>query len=114
MARPSFNIAPMMPPSPDAPFGLARRRDHARDSRLLNDHSRSIHDVDLHSLSVETGPTPLRGARRMSIKNEKEIVRIDLTQDQKEKVKSVTDKNAEAIEMTVQELEARITPLTLG
>ncbi|HEV8499204.1 MAG TPA: hypothetical protein VGQ56_20145 [Gemmatimonadaceae bacterium] len=50
----------------------------------------------------------------MSIKNEKEIVRIDLTQDQKEKVKSVTDKNAEAIEMTVQELEARITPLTLG
>jgi len=50
----------------------------------------------------------------MSIKNEKEIVRIDLTQDQKEKVKSVTDKNAEAIEMTVQELEARITPLQLG
>src|ERR1051325_7759394 len=29
MARPSFNIAPMKPPSPDAPFGLARRRDHA-------------------------------------------------------------------------------------
>jgi len=46
----------------------------------------------------------------MSPHNEKEIVRIDLTQQQKDKVKSVTDKNAEAIEMTVQELEARITP----
>lgn len=49
----------------------------------------------------------------MSTKNEQEIVRIDLTQEQKQKVKDVTDKNAEAIEMTVQELEARITPLRL-
>jgi hypothetical protein len=47
----------------------------------------------------------------MSNQNEKEIVRIDLTQQQKEKVKSATDKDAEAIELTVQELEARITPL---
>jgi len=49
----------------------------------------------------------------MSTKNENEIVRIDLTQEQKDKVKTATDKNAEAIEMTVQELEARITPLKL-
>jgi hypothetical protein len=47
----------------------------------------------------------------MSKDNEKEIVRIDLTPEQKEQVKSVTDKNAEAIELTVQELEARITPM---
>ena len=47
----------------------------------------------------------------MSTQNEKEIVRIDLTQEQKDKVKAVTDRNAEAIEMTVQELEARITPV---
>ncbi|HMA22391.1 MAG: hypothetical protein ACM37U_10970 [Gemmatimonas sp.] len=47
----------------------------------------------------------------MSTKNENEIVRIDLTQDQKDKVKTVTDKNAEAIELTVKELEARITPM---
>jgi hypothetical protein len=47
----------------------------------------------------------------MSNENEKEIVRIDLTPEQKEQVKSVTDKNAEAIELTVQELEARITPM---
>jgi hypothetical protein len=46
----------------------------------------------------------------MSKDNEKEIVRIDLTPEQKEQVKTVTDKNAEAIELTVQELEARITP----
>lgn len=48
----------------------------------------------------------------MSTKNENEIVRIDLTQEQKDQVKTVTDKNAEAIELTVKELEARITPVT--
>ena len=42
--------------------------------------------------------------------NEKEIVRIDLTTEQKEQVKAVTEKSAEAIELTVQELEARIAP----
>ena len=47
----------------------------------------------------------------MSTKNEDQIVRIDLTQEQKDQVKTVTDKNAEAIELTVKELEARITPL---
>ena len=42
--------------------------------------------------------------------NEKSIVRIDLTPDQKAKIKEATDKSAEAIELTVQELEARIAP----
>jgi hypothetical protein len=46
----------------------------------------------------------------MSTHNEKEIVRVDLTQEQKDTVKSETDKNAEAIKLTVQELEARIAP----
>jgi hypothetical protein len=46
----------------------------------------------------------------MSTKNENDIIRIDLTQEQKDKVKTVTDKSAEAIELTVKELEARITP----
>ena len=44
-------------------------------------------------------------------KNEKEIVRIELTPSQKDIVKTATDKNAEAIELTVQELEARISPV---
>jgi len=46
----------------------------------------------------------------MSSQNENEIVRIDLTDEQKAQVKGATEKNAEAIELTVQELEARIAP----
>jgi hypothetical protein len=47
----------------------------------------------------------------MSDNKETDIVRIDLTAEQKEQVKAVTEKNAEAIELTVQELEARIAPI---
>jgi len=47
----------------------------------------------------------------MSNPSEKNIVRIDLTNEQKELVKAATEKNAEAIELTVQELEARIAPI---
>ena len=47
----------------------------------------------------------------MSNPNDKEIVRIDLTDEQKDQVKAATEKNAEAIELTVQELEARIAPV---
>jgi hypothetical protein len=46
----------------------------------------------------------------MSNPSEKDIVRIDLTSEQKEQIKAATDKSAEAIELTVQELEARIAP----
>ena len=46
----------------------------------------------------------------MSDNKETDIVRIDLTAEQKELVKAVTEKSAEAIELTVQELEARIAP----
>jgi hypothetical protein len=49
----------------------------------------------------------------MSDKNQNEVVRIDLTAEQKEQVKAATEKSAEAIELTVQELEARIAPLRL-
>jgi uncharacterized small protein (DUF1192 family) len=42
---------------------------------------------------------------------EKDIVRIDLTNVQKQIVKKETGKDAEAIELTVAELEDRITPL---
>jgi hypothetical protein len=37
-------------------------------------------------------------------------VRISLTPDQAEQVKSATGRDAEAIELTVQELEQRIAP----
>jgi hypothetical protein len=42
--------------------------------------------------------------------SEKDIVRIDLTSEQKEQVKAATEKDAAAIELTVQELESRIAP----
>jgi len=47
----------------------------------------------------------------MSDNKETDIVRIDLTNEQKEQVKAATDKSADAIELTVQELEARIAPI---
>jgi hypothetical protein len=42
---------------------------------------------------------------------EKDIVRIDLTNPQKQIVKKETGKDAEAIELTVAELEERISPI---
>lgn len=47
----------------------------------------------------------------MTTRKEQEIVRIELTPDQKQTVRNATAKDAEAIEFTVQELEQRIAPL---
>jgi uncharacterized small protein (DUF1192 family) len=44
-------------------------------------------------------------------KPEKEVVRLDLTPTQKETVKQQTGKDAEAIELSVTELEERIAPI---
>ena len=44
------------------------------------------------------------------MKNENEIVRIDLTPEQKQLVKEETGKEGEAVELTVKELEERIAP----
>jgi hypothetical protein len=44
------------------------------------------------------------------MKKEPEIVRIDLTREQKEQVKKEIGKDAEAVELTVSELEERIAP----
>jgi hypothetical protein len=63
-------------------------------------------------VSREHQTPPLTETIEMSNPSEKEIVRIDLTNEQKEQVKAATEKNAEAIELTVQELEARIAPFT--
>ena len=49
----------------------------------------------------------------MSDSKESNIVRIDLTNEQKEQVKAATEKTVDAIELTVQELEARIAPIRL-
>ena len=44
----------------------------------------------------------------MSDSKESNRVRIDLTPEQKEQVKAATDKSVDSIELTIQELEARI------
>lgn len=44
------------------------------------------------------------------MKKDDEIVRIDLTPEQKEQVKKATNKDVEAVELTVNELEERIAP----
>ena len=44
------------------------------------------------------------------MKNEKEIIRIELTPEQKQLLKTETGKDGEAIELTASELEERIAP----
>lgn len=46
----------------------------------------------------------------MSMPNAKKVVRIELTQAQKDALQAQTGKNADAIELTIQELEPRIAP----
>ena len=45
--------------------------------------------------------------------NPKEPVRIKLTPEQKEQIRSATGRDAEAVELSVEELEERIAPGTL-
>lgn len=47
------------------------------------------------------------------MKKEKEIVRIDFTPEQKQMVKKEIGKEADAVELTVNELEERIAPLKI-
>jgi hypothetical protein len=46
--------------------------------------------------------------------NSKGQIRIELTPEQKAKVREATGKDANAIELSVEELEERITPSTLN
>jgi uncharacterized small protein (DUF1192 family) len=41
-------------------------------------------------------------------------IRLTLTPEQKEQIRKVTGKEAEALELTVEELEERIAPMTAG
>ena len=44
----------------------------------------------------------------------KEPVRIKLTKEQQDEVRRMTGKNAEALELSVEELEARIAPVLVS
>jgi len=46
----------------------------------------------------------------MSKERQQSTIRIDLTEPQKQTVKAAIDKNVDAIELTIEELEARIAP----
>jgi uncharacterized small protein (DUF1192 family) len=46
--------------------------------------------------------------------NPKDQVRIHLTPEQKAMVKNATGKDAEAVELSVSELEERIAPITIS
>jgi uncharacterized small protein (DUF1192 family) len=43
----------------------------------------------------------------------KDQVRIELTPDQKDNIRKATGKDADAVEFSVEELEARIAPIQL-
>jgi hypothetical protein len=45
--------------------------------------------------------------------NPKDSVKISLTPEQKATIRNVTGKDAEAMELSVEELEARIAPSTI-
>jgi hypothetical protein len=45
--------------------------------------------------------------------NEKDTVRIELTEQQKQQLRESTGQEANAIEFSVQELEERIAPISL-
>jgi uncharacterized small protein (DUF1192 family) len=47
------------------------------------------------------------------MQNPKEQVRIKLTPEQKSEIKNATGKDAEAVELSVEELEERIAPVTV-
>jgi tetratricopeptide (TPR) repeat protein len=94
--------------------------------RLGPDHPRTI---ACHTLLARLGdspearmvrPEPTRTSGRfpshqrrrivMSDSNRESIVRIDLTPEQKRQVQAATERDADAIELTVHELEQRIAP----
>jgi uncharacterized small protein (DUF1192 family) len=47
------------------------------------------------------------------VSNPKEPVRINLTEEQKAEIRSKTGKDADAVELSVEELEERIAPYKL-
>ena len=46
------------------------------------------------------------------MKKDRETVRLELTPEQKQLIKKQTGKDAEAVELSVSELEERIAPIT--
>ena len=67
--------------------------------------ARTLNETRFHFLPLRVPPMSETNS------NEKGIVRIELTSEQRDQVKEITQKSAEAIELTVEELEQRIAPM---
>ena len=59
--------------------------------------------------AAQTFRPPLK-ARSSHMENEKPRIRIELTEDQKQKIKQASGEEISVIEFTMQELEERIAP----
>jgi hypothetical protein len=61
---------------------------------------------------LATGDTVSHHLKEDVVHNSKEQFRIELTPEQKAQVRTATGKDAEAVELSVEELEERIAPGT--
>ncbi len=56
---------------------------------------------------------PVTPFHRRSAMEKKKVIRVELTEEQKRQIRDTTGKDAEAIELTAEELEERISPITM-
>jgi hypothetical protein len=70
-------------------------------------------DDKLGATPVAKQPFPCYTLKEAHVSNPKDQFRIKLTPEQKAQVQSATGKEAEAVELSVEELEERIAPITL-
>jgi len=79
----------------------------------FHDRHQRIHDrftAGSYPLAREYDASPHTLTGDLTMKNDKEIVRIDLTPEQKQLVKKEIGKEGDSVELTVKELVERIAP----
>jgi hypothetical protein len=76
---------------------------------VRRDNSRVFHGGARSSVDALDSPNP---HEERTMVNKSEPVRLKLTPEQQEEIRRATGKNAEFLELSVQELEERIAPMT--
>jgi hypothetical protein len=104
--------------SDSAGRGSLRKRRRVANATVFHDRPKKIHapftDRKYHLARDSQQPIPLTSYMKgADMSKEKEIVRIDLTNVQKQVLKKETGKDVDAIELTINELEERIAPVKL-
>jgi hypothetical protein len=77
----------------------------------IHERATTIHadfTVGCQAFLTESATHTPEGA--MSAQNEKTVVRIDLTPEQQDRIKTATGKSIEALQMSAEDLEQRIAP----